>query len=422
MATVALELDYTTPQPVGTPEIEFPYEANGDLQTMVITQAYKQTRDGFMADRFAGRYKPGAVNHPDYSNAWLNRTSKPETTATGLYRFTRSFCTVPVDQITYGPSRYIDMPSVPTTTAPAFTSYALNSTTGLAEGIGNAIIHYIGSNYYLWTPDNKFYGALNQGPVTYALASGGTFTLTYKSSTTAALAYNAADATIEAALDGLADAIADGITFTVYNFLGTAGPAEGSIELGINGGFTTSPVMIDASGLSPATARYAYTSVTNNAAQDIFTAALRTVTAHGYNTALDLIVANVTSAYIIPPALWDVVDANTIAYARNIIGPGDLSSIGYRFTGQYNRSYTPGLRLLGTKNTIKSYLPGVSAGITTGADIPVDQGMQSVDALMEGLVGATTGFQTYLTDGPVPWLEGPILQVTDVAINLDDIT
>lgn len=72
MATTAREIDYTTAQPDGPPEITFPFEQKGDPSAVVVVQRYKQTRAGFIADRFARRWIPGITVHPDFDLSYTN--------------------------------------------------------------------------------------------------------------------------------------------------------------------------------------------------------------------------------------------------------------------------------------------------------------------------------------------------------------
>lgn len=109
MPSIARELDYTTPQRIGRAEPDYPFEQFGDYATFVLVETYKQTRAGYLADKAANLYRPGSVTHPDYPDAWLCSTSKPVTTTTGLYQFTRTWSTVPA--LHYEPaSRLFDRP------------------------------------------------------------------------------------------------------------------------------------------------------------------------------------------------------------------------------------------------------------------------------------------------------------------------
>lgn len=89
---------------VNPPEIEYPFEQNGDMWSLILTQTYKQTPDAWIADQVAARYVPGVkeLAHATYGTLYLMATSKPTSTPTGLYVFTRSWARVPRQQIIQG--------------------------------------------------------------------------------------------------------------------------------------------------------------------------------------------------------------------------------------------------------------------------------------------------------------------------------
>lgn len=105
MSLVAREIDYTAPrecyQEGAGPVFEFPFEDNGDFSTFTVARSYKQTPAGFVADKLAGRFRPGEVRDHEYGNTFLLATSVPQPTPTGLYAFTRTFATIPGVHVDY---------------------------------------------------------------------------------------------------------------------------------------------------------------------------------------------------------------------------------------------------------------------------------------------------------------------------------
>ena len=72
MATTAREIDYTTAQPDGPPEITRPFVTKGDTSAVVVMQRYKQTRAGFLQDRLYHKWVPGVSKHPDFDESYTN--------------------------------------------------------------------------------------------------------------------------------------------------------------------------------------------------------------------------------------------------------------------------------------------------------------------------------------------------------------
>lgn len=188
MSTIARELDYSTPQEHSTPEYEWPFEANGDFGTFIITRFYKQTREGFLQDKLLGRYRLGEVADREFPAAILINTSRPSLTPTSLFSFSRRFAIMP-------PTQSVEDSLMLTRPDPGLSSY---------PGI-------LG-DYRIFKPDStlkKFDAYAKQtvssdtGAPGGFYPTGGTYTLTFGGNTTGALNYNDAAATVETALDAL---------------------------------------------------------------------------------------------------------------------------------------------------------------------------------------------------------------------------
>ena len=332
----------------------------------------------------------------------------------GIARLAREYCRVPASQVSYPGSIYLNLPTPPDLNATAISAYSVDSTLGTTTALGTgSLFKSSGGSLYNWFPNNKFYGAMKTGYPSQAKATGGTFTLTYGANTTAALNWNDAAATIAAALNALASVIADGVVFgTCFNNLNTTGLIQ--LNTTLTSPTTSTPVTMNASGLTPAAATTAFTQVTAGTQQNIYIAGRATIPSHGLSGTIS---CQTTTSYLeLPSTRWTSIDANTIAYDYMVVG-GQSPAL---YFGNYLRAYTPTTRLIGTKQTEEFYYPGWSPGITTGADITRTTGLQTDQLLVDALL-TQTGFQTYRSEGPEIW-RGPILSVKLTAINLDDIT
>lgn len=168
-------------------------------------------------------------------------------------------------------------------------------------------------------------------------ASGGTFTVTYKANTTGALAYNAADATIAAAINALASVIADSFTVTATNAIGSAGTLT---VQDASGAFT--PDMAD---FSINTGSITPTCVSGTVSSGIGIktfGVLRALfnfnkAAHGLSVAQAIRLNTATAGGGTVAAVATVVDANNFTVAN-----AAFSSSAWTYYRSLVRSYTPG--------------------------------------------------------------------------------
>jgi hypothetical protein len=143
-----------------------------------------------------------------------------------------------------------------------------------------------------------------------------------------------------------------------------------------------------------------------------------TATAHGIAGTEGLIVYGSGAASrfgIVAAGGYTVVDANTIdllGYNRS----NQVSSL-----AKYLRDYTPGTDRVGLRRTQKFYLPGVTSGITTPADIPLPALLVNDVELLASLLANTTGYQTYDASELTRWNEWPIYTQTYDEINMADL-
>jgi len=144
-----------------------------------------------------------------------------------------------------------------------------------------------------------------------------------------------------------------------------------------------------------------------------------TATAHGIagtETLLTTGSGNSPTEYaILAPANYSVIDANTI----DILGVNWNANV--ITVSKYLRDYTSGTDRVGLRITQKFYLPGVTSGITTAADIPLPSLLVNDIALMASVLANTTGYQTYDASELARWRDWPIYTQTLEAINMADL-
>lgn len=144
-----------------------------------------------------------------------------------------------------------------------------------------------------------------------------------------------------------------------------------------------------------------------------------TATAHGIAGTESIIVAGIggsTARYgIVAPGAYTVVDANTIDVLGYNLGTAAIS------LAKYLRDYTPGTDRVGLRRTQKFYLPGVTSGITTPADIPLPSLLVNDVELLASLLANLTGYQTYDASALTRWNDGPIYTQTYDEIDMSTL-
>lgn len=383
---------------VGVPEITFPFIRNGDSVARIIRRRAKQTPAAWLADRAAARFTPGEFFDTEYADAVLVEQTEPSTTETGLYAIGRTFATVPGDQITYG-SRVITKPdasSYGTLLAASIVDY----TEGAAVSAGAAYSY--GGSYFAGLGVFR----INTCSGTRTLPTGGTFTLTYKTSTTAALAYNESASNIAAALNALASVVSDGLTFSASGQIST-----GQVDLTITVGSTATSVTSNGASLTAAAAGSIFTYRPSTTSQTLRVGSRATIGSHGFSGTENLLVG-AAAVSLFPPSLWSVVDANTIAtyYDGSFISASEKT-----------RSYTPGTDRVRIRKTQRFYLPGYTTGITTPADIPLPTLLINDEAFLDAIASNTMGFTDYDASELTRWNDWPIYTQTFEALDLASV-
>lgn len=87
------------------------------------------------------------------------------------------------------------------------------------------------------------------------------------------------------------------------------------------------------------------------------------------------------------------------------------------------RTYTPGTDRALTKLIDKFYLPGVTPGISSGADIPVPDVAINDTQLLNLIAGSATGFQNYDAEPVTAWPTepSPMFRQRFIQINVDNL-
>ncbi|NBW14598.1 MAG: hypothetical protein EBR82_42025 [Caulobacteraceae bacterium] len=111
---------------------------------------------------------------------------------------------------------------------------------------------------------------------------------------------------------------------------------------------------------------------------------------------------------------YSVINANTI----DILGKNWGANV--TLASEYFRAYTAGTDRVGTRNTQKFYLPTVTSGIATAADIPIPSTLLNDADFIASVIANTSGYQTYDATELATW-RGPIYTQTLTDINMADV-
>lgn len=410
MPTFATDLDYTVPREYGTPELEYPFESNGDLATVFITRKFKQYPANFKADQVAGTYRPGTQVDSEIADAWLMATSKATTTPNGLYAFTRTFARIPTDQVTK-----VRRPLVlPTVSDEGGTTWSVRSLPSLGVEIATGGRNNTG----LFLSDNRVFGPFTTGAGILTLrnvdSTTGNFTISYKASTTGSLGPTNSNATIAAAINALAAVVSDGLTVSVAcHFNDGGGFGEAYIVITITVGSTTSPFTLNAAGLTMtpvSSIKDVATTVTSSTSQTLEILRTCAVPAQTYNddAAILMYTNSGTTAYAVEAGDWFNYSSTVLLFKRAFgsVTPLYLAPL----LGTFNAGTTNPLH---TK-TERFYLPGVSPGIATVADIPDYDAALSDDAKIAAFLAAGNGLYVVDFEGPDKFRDWPLQRTATI--------
>lgn len=310
----------------------------------------------------------------------------------GVARFSRTYCKIPAQQVNFS-TLAINKPAFPT-----------NDYNGAwADCTADSVTANV------W--DQALAATVSRYP------TGGTFTVTYKTNTTAALNYNDSDVTIATAVNGLASVIADNFTVAATNQI-TSG---GSLNLTDNGGGGTpqgSDFSCNIAGLTPTCVQEqqsVFGAVTFRIARALINF---NRTSHGLNanTAIRVLSSN--------------TGGGTLTSVSTVVGPNDFTIANasgtppaYTHYRELLRTYTPGTDRVVVKEISNFYLPGITPNVTTPADIPVPDVAINDAQLLALITTSATGFQNYDAEPLRGWPtdSSPIYVQTLQQINVDNL-
>jgi hypothetical protein len=237
--------------------------------------------------------------------------------------------------------------------------------------------------------------------------TGGTFTLTVGADTTASIDYDATASEVQTALNLLT---------SVTNRGGCT--VSGEIQTGFAIAFANAVMTANSASLTPAgsTATPSITDgsigrtqkivfASSSATRDLYCAN------HGLTTANTLFLKSGSTYYAgILGSKFIVPDANTIrllvAASDDYAAAGTITELG----GRTKASYQPGSVLIPGSQITNFYLPGVTSGITTAADIPIPSSAANDTDLLLAIFSGSSTINTNVGQLQ-PW-RGPILSLT----------
>lgn len=257
--------------------------------------------------------------------------------------------------------------------------------------------------------------------------TGGTFTITMFGQTTAAIAYNATAAQVEAALELLSEVAArGGCTVSVPSGYTTI-LKSGSAQIDFSVLFALPTVTGSGASLTPASTLTIETgggTLTLNQfrihlAANAAERAITTAAAHGITTS-DTIYIKGTTYYGAIAGNFTVPNTTTIiltvtpaaAYASS----STITEVGKRTKA----TYKPGTAPTRANEVTSFYLPGVTAGIITAADITIPT-LQSDDASMLQAIFAGTGTINYVVGDLTQWMDSTMLSLTKITVSSADL-
>lgn len=406
---------------VNPPRFVYPFRQNGDIVTAYFEEDFWQMES---------TYVPVALGtqHPVLRDYYLVQESPPVSVTANVFQFTRLWSRIPTTQYVYS-SMAITKPVAPNqNTGGTLTTLQQDSSSDTPSGIGESSYY----NGYIFPANNTVYGILKSSTRTApVVATGGTFTVTYKTSTTGALAYNATCVAVAAAINALADVVSDGLTVNVNGGVGNMWDSLTTQSVNITAGSTTSRFTVNAASLTGVTAAKCFTAITNSTSQNLQLAYKFAVASHGWAGTENLLLAESTAAtaagtikIVLPTVSWSVIDANNIAVIGSLTGVDGAIGSAYitgSLLGAYLRSYTPGPDRVSVRLASYFYLPGVTTGITTPADIPIPQPLINDADFLAAVLANTSGFLNYDSDSLVFWMGTTIYTQTQKQINMADV-
>ncbi len=404
--------DFSGPVEIGPPRSEFPFRINGDRTAEYFEQDYWQKRDRFVAanlgieHRIYDRASAFGCDRPGF---FLGIETKPAPLeiGAGLVKYTRTWFRIPGTQTEYS-AKYVTKPDIGSSSD---IWGQVRDWTPAIFWSGIVAAYNFGGSAFI---KPYFYPTKFGTTSTYA-ATGGTFTLTYKASTTAALAYNALESTIAAALNGLASSIADGVTWIV-NVNAFTG-ADNQVLILFNNKGVTTPVTANIASLTTAGPKVVFTKVYNGGDQRIHLAQKAVIPSHGFDATKDLIIGSTAPFMKVGGTLagfngWSIIDSNSIAFTHFQIE----YTASITMFAQQGGSYSPGITNSRIKKITDFYWPGVTPGINSADDIPLAAYQGDATSIVTAVVNGTTAINLEVGD-LANWMGTPILARTRIVVD-----
>lgn len=244
--------------------------------------------------------------------------------------------------------------------------------------------------------------------------TGGTYTLTVLGQTTGAINYNASTSTISTAVNALSNVTArGGIT------IGGSGLSAGIVSFTIT--HAAIPVVTaNAASLTPTSTINIASNVTGFiqtlAELSSATARVLTIPSHGFVGGEYLMFNRGGTRFYGYP--WTYLSPDQIA-VNGTVAPFNIATAFTVIGKQTKAGYSVGTSVIRANNETDFYLPGVTQGITTAADIPLDVSQSGPTEFLLA-VFAGTGTINYAVGQLVQWM-GPILQQTTTTVEVIDV-
>lgn len=284
------------------------------------------------------------------------------------------------------------------------------------------------------------YTATNIGPIhgvpvyrydfTFPAITGGDYTLTLFGQTTGPIAYNATLADITTELNLLSEVTArGGVTASEYHPLGSVDPGPGNAYNGrqiyFKLQFGNQALNGDSSGLTPMT-NFQFLNGDGGIRQvQVFKmqspgTRVLNIPGHPIQTGQECFIPVAAApGFIIDGSRVTRVDDNTVSFTVNAGDPDATFTPIIEFDPLTKRGYKPGAATVPTNRATQYFLPGVTFGIQTIADIPIPPSESDTDTFLQKAFSGQ-GQINWQVGELVQW-KGPILALTTTTISASNL-
>lgn len=397
---------FVRPVQEGRTQVAYPFISLGDRGTKTYSRTLLQ-REANYVPAVLGFERDSVWPEGDPAAYLISETS-PEPVGIGdLLRFTRTYARLPAQQTDYG-SRMIDRPVMHDITAGGY--YAVSFDNGVTSHVFSArkSVTAVGAITLADTNQTVTANALPSSTITIGKVAGGTV----------AFSTGSDEATIQSALasalgsslyvtkgDGNITIVGPSMATTV-KYVG-ASPVTG-LEVQYNTDSTTGTLVIRSTNQTRLFDPLTPTSI-------------RTLTSAAHGGAVGELVAvwNGDKLLGTTKVLAVATDTVTIAADESPWSIGSLAVTHLQFADTSSTRYVNGPANCTVKEVTDFYLPGVSSGITTPADIALVAPKLDPVSWLTAIQAGTT----YLVSEGSQlsrWLGGPIYQQTTISVQMSD--